>query len=230
VERPLQSLKSHARCVRRRLRSWRWPSLRGSRVPFSAVDQQIISACTRRTEARTIGSCALRHWWIVGLSTPSTGFTLRCSPRGHPCRSRFESTEADSNTGLLGLQLASSEARMQPAASAGRPPLLGFITKPPSTVQQCAVHSRPSSPRPIGVPAPTEHVSFHLRGFSPPWRLSPAHCPQVCCTLHPVLGFETFKASRHDKRRHTHPPGPAFTLQRFPLIGSHTASPRPLPP
>jgi hypothetical protein len=155
---------------------------------------------------------------------------LRCSPRGSPCRSRSESAEASPDAGLRGLQLASSETSKQLMIPANHHPLMGFITKRPSTVQHRAVYSPPSLPRTFGVPAPTEHVPFHPRGFSPPRRFTPARCAQVCCTLHPVVGFGTFRVSRAELPRRSSSPGSAYTLRSFPLVGSRTASPRPLPP
>lgn len=51
----------------------------------------------------------------------------------------------------------------------------------------------------------TRPVSFRARGFSPPPRLAPRSDSQVCCTLHPVLGFTTFRTSRDPVRRSARP-------------------------
>lgn len=192
--------------------------------------KQGAGSCSGLPRTRSRGRCAYRQWWIVGLSTPSPGFTFRCSPRGVPRHIRLDETGASSNADLRGLQLASSETRPRLAIPADHHPLLGFVTNRPSIVQQRAVHSPPSLPRTFGVPVPAEHVTFHPRGFSPPRRLSPARCLQVYCTLHPILGFETFPASLGERIRQSNLPGLAITLRRLPLVGSRAASPRPLPP
>jgi hypothetical protein len=72
--------------------------------------------------------------------------------------------------------------------------------------------------------------------FLPASTVSSAQPPQVCCTLHPIMGFGPFRVNdaEHALRRfqpRLPSPGPRFTpFRAFSLVRSRTASPRPLPP
>jgi hypothetical protein len=72
--------------------------------------------------------------------------------------------------------------------------------------------------------------------FLPASTASSARPPQVCCTLHPIMGFGPFRVSEveHALRRfqpRAPSPEPRFTpFRAFSLVASRTASPRPLPP
>jgi hypothetical protein len=100
------------------------------------------------------------------------------------------------------------------------------------------VHSRWTRlPREPGLPS--------ARGCRPPGsfrpcrssrlrRLPPRTMPQVCCTLHPAMGFTTFPATpsslaRRPARRERHSPWCIHTLRSVSLVRSRIASPRPLP-
>jgi len=72
--------------------------------------------------------------------------------------------------------------------------------------------------------------------FLPASTASSARPPQVCCTLHPIMGFGPFRVNdaEHAFRRfqpRLPSPEPRFTpFRAFFLVRSRTASPRPLPP
>lgn len=72
--------------------------------------------------------------------------------------------------------------------------------------------------------------------FLPASTASSARSPQVCCTLHPIMGFGSFQI-RSSLPRLSAPPttrilpeSAVHTLQSLPLADRRTASPRPLPP
>jgi hypothetical protein len=113
-------------------------------------------------------------------------------------------------------------------------PLLGLSRVRPSTETSVA-RPLPGHPKaPLWLEAATPQSSFRPCRSSRLRRFTPRIAPQVCCTLHPVMGFAAFPAWRSETRRpRQHQPFPSsalHTLQSLPLAVSRTSSPRPLPP
>jgi len=133
--------------------------------------------------------------------------------------------------------------KREPRAPHG-PAFLGLDPSGSPSPTPAAVHSRRVRRPSIGPWLPGHDIAFRPRGFSPPRRVSPRRRARACCIPVPDMGFAAFHVRQATGVRGTRggrlggslPEGgnPTGSSQRRPfegflLVGSRTASPRPVP-